>query len=73
MEGDPELLHYMRPNQGSTNVVSEYVVGEHPEPAVTHIFYDLYARAIALERVKANNRSSLYVEVMREFPSGSWR
>ena len=71
VEGDPELLHYMRPNQGSTNVVSQYIVGAHPEPAVSHIFFDLYARAIALERVKANNRVSLYVEVVREFPSGS--
>ena len=42
-----------------TNIVGTWSIGKHREPAITWIFSDLYARAIAKERTKKEN--SLYV------------
>ena len=58
---DGDIAKLCPPPVGATgsNIVAEWSIGKHPEPALMCLFNDLHARAIVKERVKKGG--SLYV------------
>jgi hypothetical protein len=41
------------------NVVAFYTIGDHPEPAIAHLFKNIHSEVLALERAKTTD--SLFV------------
>jgi hypothetical protein len=63
LERDAEELFQNVPmlcEQAESNVLSSHIIGAHPVAAISHIFVDLYARTIALERAKREG-CSMYI------------
>jgi hypothetical protein len=63
LEGDSKWLARKIPDVGAdqpANVQSSYRIGHHPTRAISYIFADLHARAIALERAK--REGSLWIQ-----------
>lgn len=63
VEGDSTWLARKMPDVGAdqpANVQSSYRIGHHPTRAISYIFADLHARALALERAK--REGSLWIQ-----------